>query len=142
MNATERRAVVAEAMSWIGTPYHHHARIKTVGVDCAQILCAVFEAVGLVEHVDTGVYPTDWHLHRNEEIYSAWLERYCTRLPDGQAAQPADIALFQFGRCFSHGGIHVDGGLIVHAYLNRGVILSAPWEEPLDGHRVQHWTVT
>ena len=140
MIAHDRRAVVAEALTWIGTPYHHHARIKGVGTDCAQILCAVYEACGLVEHVETGFYPPDWHLHRGEEMYAAWLSRYCTRLPDTAAPQPGDVSLFKFGRCYSHGAIVVDGGLLVHAYIGRGVILSAPWEEPLEGRPVQHWT--
>lgn len=141
MRDSDRRAVVAETLTWIGTPYHHHARIKGVGTDCAQILCEVYEACGLVEHVETGFYPTDWHLHRSEEMYAAWLTRYCTRLPEGLAPQPGDISLFKFGRCFSHGAIVVDGGLLVHAYIGRGVILSAPGEEPLEGRPVQHWTI-
>ena len=35
--AETRAAIVAEAMSWIGTPYHSHARIKGVGVDLSLI---------------------------------------------------------------------------------------------------------
>lgn len=34
----QRAAVIAEAESWLSTPYHHEARIKGHGVDCAQIL--------------------------------------------------------------------------------------------------------
>jgi hypothetical protein len=29
--AAERRAVIAEAMTWKGTPWHHRARIKGAG---------------------------------------------------------------------------------------------------------------
>ena len=36
-----RAAVVAEAIAWLGTPYHHRARIKGVGVDCAQLALGV-----------------------------------------------------------------------------------------------------
>lgn len=141
MSPADRRAVVAEAMTWLRTRYHHHQRLKGVGVDCAQILCAVYEACGLVEHVETGQYATDWHLNRSEEIYAQWLARYCVRLPPDTAPQPGDIALFRFGRCYSHGAIVVDGGLLVHAVLRRGVVLSAPWEEPLDGRPCQHWAL-
>lgn len=141
MTPEQRRAVVAEATTWIGTPYHHHARIKGVGVDCAQILCAVYEACGLVEHVDTGFYPTDWHLHRSEEIYARWLFKYCLLLEPHATVAPGDIALFKFGRCYSHGAIVVDDGLLVHSYLGRGVIRSRPDEEPLDGHDVKFWTI-
>lgn len=141
----ERSAVAAEALSWLGTPYHHHARIKGVGVDCAQILCEVYEACRLVPHVDPGFYATDWHLHRGEELYMGWLERSGAR----QVQTPAlgDVALFRFGRCFSHGGIVVEASdqleamTVLHAYLNRGVILSRLSEEPLDGRAVQFWTL-
>jgi hypothetical protein len=63
----------------MGTPYHHHARIKGVGVDCAQLLCGVYEAAGLVPHIETGHYPHDWHLHRGEELFAGWLDRVGAR---------------------------------------------------------------
>lgn len=28
---------VTEALTWLGTPYHHQGRIKGVGVDCRSI---------------------------------------------------------------------------------------------------------
>jgi cell wall-associated NlpC family hydrolase len=31
-----RAAVVAEARSWLGTPFHHQGRVKAAGVDCAM----------------------------------------------------------------------------------------------------------
>lgn len=138
---TTRAAVVAETRSWLATPYHHHARIKGVGVDCAQILCAVFEAVGMVAPVDTGFYPTDWHLHHSEERYMAWLDRYGRRLALDEQAQPGDVALFQFGRCYSHGAIVVEPELLVHAYIGRGVILSRMTEDPLAGRLVKYWSL-
>jgi len=142
MTPEQRAAVVSEAMAWIGTPYHHHARIRGVGVDCAQILCAVYEAAGLVPHVETDHYPTDWHLHRSDERYIGWLQRYARPLAENEAPQPGDIALFRFGRCYSHGAIHVPDGLLVHSYIRRGVILSRATEEPLQGHPAMHWTIT
>lgn len=133
-----RQAVVTEAMSWLGTPYHHHARIKGVGVDCAQLLCAVFEAVGLVQPVDTGFYPVDWHLHHSEELFSGQLAKYAKQTDAAYA--PGDVALWKFGRCFSHGSIYVGDGLFVHSYLRLGVIESRADEEPLQGRESQHWS--
>jgi len=66
-----RARVAAEAMTWRGTSYHHHGRIKGVGVDCAQILAAVFEAVDLIPPTDLGAYAREWHLHHGEELYLA-----------------------------------------------------------------------
>ena len=136
-----RAAVVAEARTWLGTSYHHHARVKGVGVDCAQILCGVFEAVGMVERVETGFYPTDWHLHHSEERYMGWLDCYGRRLGDDEKPLPGDVALFRFGRCYSHSAILVDHDLLVHAYLGRGVILSRFTEDPIAGRPVKYWSL-
>jgi cell wall-associated NlpC family hydrolase len=138
---TPREAVVTEALTWLGTPYHHHARIKGVGVDCAQLLCAVFEAVGLVPHIDAGFYPVDWHLHHSDELFSNYLARYATQQPPGTAPQLGDVFLWRFGRTFSHGSIYVGDGVLVHSYIGRGVTLSRFTEDPLDGRPHQHWSI-
>lgn len=139
MTPAQRDAVVAEALTWLGTPYHHHGRIKGVGVDCAQILCVVYETVGVVPHVDPGFYPVDWHLHRSEELYAQSLLKYAERT---STPQPGDVALFKFGRCYSHGAIVVNDGLLVHSYIGRGVILSRADEEPLEGRDVIYWKIS
>jgi NlpC/P60 family putative phage cell wall peptidase len=139
-----RAAVAAEALTWLGTAYHHHARLKGVGVDCAQLLCAVYAACGLVEPVDTGFYPVDWHLHRSEERFMGWLARYarrCPTFPDGERLVPGDVYLFRYGRAFSHGSIAVNDAQVVHAYIGRGVMLNRLNEEPLDGRPVQRWSL-
>lgn len=134
----QREAVAAEALSWLGTAYHHHARIKGVGVDCAQLVCAVYEACGLVDHIDPGVYSTDWHMHRSEEVYAGWCARYAKRV---EQPQLGDVVLFRYGRCYSHGGIYVADQLILHAYVSRGVHVTALNEEPLSGKPMQIWSV-
>lgn len=138
MDAALRAAVVAEAVSWIGTPYHHHGRIKGVGVDCLMLLAEVFEHAGACAHVDPGDYAVQWHLHRSEELYIAGLLQYCqeTDLPE-----PGDIALFRFGRTYSHGAIHLGGGEFVHSYIGTGVIRSSIDEYPLAGRPVKFWTL-
>jgi cell wall-associated NlpC family hydrolase len=143
---TARQAVVQEARSWLGTPYHHHGRVKGVGVDCAQLLCAVFEACGLIAHVDTGFYPVDWHLHRGEEMFSNSLMPFGIQQPDAAPRAPGDVFVFRYGRTFSHGAILVDfdtegRGLLIHSYLGRGVVLSGFHEEPLCGRAFQHWSI-
>jgi len=136
--AQQRSAVVVEGLTWLGTGYHHHARLKGVGVDCAQIICATFEAVDLVEPIDPGYYATDWHLHRSEEVYATWCAKYAKQVE--RPPIPGDVVLFRFGRCFSHGGIVVDTDTVLHAYINRGVILTRFTEEPLAGRPMQTWS--
>lgn len=123
MTETEQRsAVVAEAMTWLRTPYHHRGRLKGVGTDCAMILAEVFEKVGLIPHIEIEHYPQDWMLHRDEERYLGWVTKYAHRV---ETPKPGDIALYRFGRCVSHGAIVVEWPMIVHAYIREhGVCLS------------------
>jgi cell wall-associated NlpC family hydrolase len=106
--------LIDEALAWLGTPYHHEARIKGVGVDCGQFPAAVFEACELIPHVEIEPYTCDWHLHRSEERYLQIVEQFFERV---EHPQPGDLALFKFGRTISHGSIVVEWPLIIHAYL-------------------------
>jgi cell wall-associated NlpC family hydrolase len=114
-----REAVVAEAETWLGTPYHSGARIKGVGVDCAMILAAVFEAAGVIPHVDPGTYAADFGLHRDEEVFLGWVERYGYPVEKPQAG---DVALFVYGRCFSHGAIMTSATGLIHAVRRDGMV--------------------
>ena len=116
-----RAAVLDVARSWIRTPWHHRASVKGAGVDCGQLLRAVFVEAGLVDDFVIDPYPQDFALHRNDERFLAWVERFCDPV---DRPEPADIAVFRFGRCFSHGAIVVDWPLLIHAYMpERGVTL-------------------
>lgn len=136
---TPRARVVAEAMTWLGTPYHHHGRVKGVGVDCAMLLAEVFERCGVVPHIDAGDYPSQWHLHGREERFLAWLDKV------GALAvaepQPGDVCVYRYGRTYSHGGIVVDGGLVLHAYIDQGVVLNRECEAPLLGRPRRAYTL-
>jgi len=112
--------VIQEAMSWMGTPYHHHGRVKGAGVDCATLLCEVYEAAGLIPHIEPGTYAPDWHLHRSEEKYLGWLEEYGTEIDSPQAG---DVAVWKIGRCFSHGAIVIDRNTMIHSHMGQGVVL-------------------
>ena len=102
-----------EARGWVGTPYHHHARVKGAGVDCGMLLIEVYARAGVVPQFDPGDYSPQWFLHRDEDLYLGWVERFCVPTEE---PQPADIALFKFGRTNSHAGIIIDWPLMIHAY--------------------------
>lgn len=135
-----RAAVVREALSWLGTPYHHQARVKGAGTDCGQFLAGVFEAVGAVPPVAIEDYPHDWHLHRSEERYLANVERFAHRVD--REPRPGDIVLYRFDQAISHGAIVVDWPVIVHAYLRQGVVLDeAERNHVLRAAQVGLWSV-
>ena len=117
----QRVAVVAEARTWLRTPYHHAARLKGVGVDCAMFLAEVYAAVGLVPRIEPEPYPPDWHLHRGEERFKAWLNRYAVRV---DSPLPGDVAMYRFGRAASHGAIVIAWPRIIHARIGAGVELA------------------
>jgi NlpC/P60 family putative phage cell wall peptidase len=115
MSAMQRAAVVAEARSWIGTPYHHAADVKGHGVDCALLLVRVYCDLGLVEPFDPRPYTRDWFLHRNEERYLGFL---LARSKEVRTPGLGDIILFRIGRCFAHAGIvsSIEPLSIIHAF--------------------------
>ena len=98
----QRAAVVAEARSWIGTPYHNCADIKGAGVDCGMLLVRVFVDTGLCPPFDPRPYPADWHLHRGEERYLGFIFDRCCEVAQ---PLPGDVMVLRYGRCYSHGGI-------------------------------------
>lgn len=112
----ERQAVLEAAVGWLGTPYHHRAMVKGAGVDCALLLAAVYR--GVTGEVQIPQYPPDWHLHRDEEKYLGVLLEHCRPV---ETPSPADIALFRFGRAYSHGAIVIAWPRLIHSYLGVGV---------------------
>lgn len=120
----ERARVIEEAVSWIGTPWRHGARVKGAGVDCGQFLIAVFSSVGLIPEIDPGDYPADFALHRSEEWYLRLVEEHMA--PIMGPPQVGDVVLYRWGRCLSHGAIVAGWPMVIHSFrgLNsRGVCI-------------------
>lgn len=113
----------ASAMTWIGTPYLNYARVKGKGVDCGNLLLACLVESGAVAEgsIEIEQYSNEWHLHRSEEKFTKYLEPITDEV---DTIEVGDILLFQYGRCISHGAIYVGGGMVVHAYVDRGTVLS------------------
>ena len=132
-----RQRIVEEARSWLGTPYHHQAMVKRAGVDCAMILVAVYRSVGLIPAgFDPRPYPQDWHLHRDAERYLGNITRFCREV---ESPQVGGIAVWRFGRTFSHGGIYIGGNQVIHSYIGRGVVLDDMGQAELLGRGVRYF---
>jgi cell wall-associated NlpC family hydrolase len=130
-----RQAVVAEAASWLRTPYHHMGRLRGVGVDCLTLLAEVYERAGIIGHVEIPFYPPDWHLHRGVELYLGGVLDRATEIPG--PPQPGDIALFKMGRCFAHGVIVIRWPQLIHAHYSAGVIGGDATQGQLAGRAVR-----
>lgn len=111
---SDREAVVKEALSWVGTPYHGNADLKGIGVDCGMFLVRVFVDTGLVKAFDPRPYPMQWALNQAAEKYLEIVLSYAREI-NTTSPKPGDIAMFKFGKCWAHGAIVVDWPRIVHA---------------------------
>ena len=129
----QRASLIAEAMSWLRTPYHHMGRVKglTGGVDCAMFITEVFERAGLVPHVEVEHYPRDWHLHRTDERFIGYISRWADRV---DVPLPADIVTYHIGLCFAHAAIVLPPGWphIVHSDMDARCVTLA------DGSQGRH----
>jgi NlpC/P60 family putative phage cell wall peptidase len=135
MTELQRAAIVTEACEWIGTPFHHGARIKGAGVDCLMLLAEVYERAGVTHHIEPPFYVPDWHLHRDAERYLEGLLHYAR--PIEEPPLPGDVALFRFGRTFSHGAIVTGWPRLIHAYWNIGVVWGDATRYPLRDRAVR-----
>ena len=128
-----RLRVVRRAKEWLGTPYHHQGRVLGAGVDCGMLLLEVYESLGLLPHIDPRPYPHDWHLHRGEQVYLGWVEKYARPVT---VPLPGDLVLYRMGLCLSHGAIVIDWPTVIHSYVDLGVILGVNGEHPLKSSRL------
>lgn len=134
-----QQSVIESARGWLRTPWHHRARIKGAGVDCAQLLIAVYSEAGLIDEFDTGDYPPDWMLHREEERFLSFVTRYADPV---DTPEPGDVVIYLVGRCFAHGGIVVAWPEIIHASnRDRKVCLADGTQGWLARRRATFWRV-
>ena len=107
------QAIRAEALTWVGTRFHHGASLKGIGVDCIHLVEAVLRAVGLVPDGLLPKYSPDWHLHARRELLIEGLREHCDEVDEPW--QVGDIFVWRYGRAASHCGLYVGDGRIVHA---------------------------
>ena len=123
MTSEKRNEVIRAAREWLGTPYHHCARIKKAGADCAMFPLTVYQECGVLPaDFQPPVYSMQWHLHHSEEIYLQTIAPFTQE--KSSSPLPADFVVFKFGRAFSHGAIVVSWPLIIHSCIPHGVLLS------------------
>lgn len=114
--SVSRAAIVAEARSWLGTPWQHQARVKGAGVDCAGLVIGVARALGIVAaDMDVNGYARMPDGHSLLAHCDAWMQRIaCT------SARAGDVVVMRFDERPQHLAIAIDyphGGLgIVHAF--------------------------
>lgn len=111
-----------EALTWLRTPYHHHGRVKGAGVDCGQLLAAVYETAGLISHIEPR-YVQDWHLHRDRNLFLEFIVDAGAREIDREEIGMGDLGVWKWGRAYSHGAIVLSPPQVIHSYVEVGVTI-------------------
>lgn len=115
--ATITRAdVVEQARSWLGTPWHHQARLHGVGVDCVGLVIGVARELALVPPgFDVAAYPRTPSGASLMHLVDLHMARAAVDAP----LQPGQVVVVAFDADPQHLGILGDyrhGGLsIIHA---------------------------
>ena len=133
MSAVAERAV-AEALTWVGTPYRHQASCKGAGTDCLGLLRGVWRHLYGEEPEQIPAYTADWSEPQGREDLLSAAQRHLVRKPKHVEAS-GDVILFRMrrGSVAKHLGIQTTIGpdrRFVHAYSGHNVELSAltlPW---------------
>ncbi|MFG7180664.1 peptidase P60 [Burkholderia pseudomallei] len=111
-----RAQFVAEARTWLHTPFKAQGRIKGVAVDCGGLLVCTGKALGLTEFDVTG------YKLRMGPALAAYCEDHMRRIPF-ERAEAADVLLFAWNGKPMHIAIMTDREHIIHAYApNREVV--------------------
>ena len=120
---TERTKVVAAARDWLGTPFHHQARLKRVGVDCIGLVIGVARELDMV-HPDFD--ETGYSRYPDGRALMAMAREKMTWVPLDQM-QIGDVVVVGFDKLPQHFGIIADyrhGGFsIIHAASAYGKVV-------------------
>ncbi|MCB5176272.1 NlpC/P60 family protein [Microvirga lenta] len=121
--------VVAEARSWLGTPYRHQASLKGVGCDCLGLLRGVWREVMGAEPEKPPPYAADWAEAGADTLLAA-ARRHLVEVEIADLA-PGDVLLFRWraGLPAKHCAIATSDATMIHAHDGACVaeVAFRPW---------------
>lgn len=123
-----RNAIIAEARSWIGTPYTHQASVKGVGCDCLGLVRGVWRAIYGSEPEDPPPYTRDWAEVQGRETLRDAAGRHMIAVAVDRV-RPGDVLLFAMKdrAPAKHCAILTAPGRMVHAIEAHPVAEVALW---------------
>jgi len=107
----DRKRILEEARTWMGTPYLYAGAEKSKGTDCSGLVMKVYLDV------------LDMKLPRNSEKQA----EFCTDVPP-KDVEPGDLVFFATGKDphrVSHVGIMLDSESFIHSSATKGVCISS-----------------
>lgn len=118
---TMNQNIVTHARGWIGTPFHHQARLKGKGCDCLGLIVGVVDELGLKDKHGQPLSGYDEVTYSKEPDGAYLTEKLASLLAEVPFAetQPGDLALFNVRDNPQHMAILSDyeGGMgMIHSY--------------------------
>lgn len=113
-----RAEIVAEARSWLGTPFRHQGRLKGVGCDCIGLVVGVGRRFGL-EPED----PADYARLPDGRRLRAGLAANLAEV-SADAARPGDVVLLRIRRDPQHVAILAPAEMMIHAFSAVGRVVA------------------
>jgi cell wall-associated NlpC family hydrolase len=127
-----RDAIVAEALTWAGTPYRDHAGLKGFGVDCAFLPFNIYRSVCLIQpDIVIPYYSKQQWLNRpgmdmrkeSDTTYLDFVLKLAKKEISEGEVQPGDFVLYKVVNSWTHGGVVITWpDYVLHPLIDRGVI--------------------
>lgn len=117
MAEVTRSQIATEALTWLGTPWHHHQCCKGAGVDCVQLIYKVGKEIGFI--------PEDYVIENYEPLArGSFLVRHLEKwLVETGEISVGSVLLFVHNGLLTHVGIAVDDKHFVHASAQDGKVM-------------------
>jgi NlpC/P60 family putative phage cell wall peptidase len=145
--------IVAQARTWIGTPFHHQGRVKGKGCDCiGMVMGAIAETGAHSRYRDLAGNPipfnrfdyTHYAADPSSTKLAMTLDSHLTAI-DERNIQPGDVLLFKIVRLPQHVAIvgnHPMGGLsLIHAYSPARKVVEERYNQSWQARLVQAYSV-
>lgn len=126
----QARLIIA-AGKWEGTPFHPHAAVKGVGVDCVWLAAELYIECGVLTRFDPPKYTMDGGQHNGLSQVCDFLDRspaFCLAWTAFNNCppelEPGDLLCFRMGRVIHHVGVMVTDREFIHVYQGHMVTFS------------------
>ena len=125
-SAERQAALLAEARSWLGTPFVPRGNLKGAGVDCVHLPAEIYRALGVLPGYAFPDYQLDSGSHAAESLVTGWLDGRPDFLPLApvEACLAGDLLAFRIGKVVHHVGLLLQGSRFIHCLRHRGVLES------------------
>jgi cell wall-associated NlpC family hydrolase len=110
-----RLILIAEASSWLGTPFRSYARVKGVGVDCVNLAMALYQETGFLNGLSLPYYRVGEGAHIHTSKLEEWIEK-CGRFERAQSPAVGDALCIRFGDVSHHVGVVTSDTMFIHVY--------------------------